>query len=282
MNSLATRWPPRLARLYSADVKRLEAKHAGKLSPGATTWEDAVKQLYKRVHEAGPRKGARIIGQAADYLGSVYENEGAHFMVANRSGSRAALLVFATFVGGDHPDLRVKEQGITITLHIIQCGRSLPRCVTGVPVAYISSHALKRLCERADDVVEPGDAAYAVVYAGILGYLVHRSPKHQDGGLSLRISDTLLVGSLHRFEKLWHNGHTLEEIVLDIRTVLDINELGDSQVALLKQGQIASEVVAAWIKNDVPERELASRIPALPRREDSYPARTARSFCTGR
>ena len=203
-------------------------------------------------------------------------------MVAHHIGSRTALLVFATFVFGDHPDRRVKEQGITITLHIVQCGRSQPRCLTGIPVAYISGHALKRLYERADVVVEPGDAACVVVYCGILGYLVHRSEKHANGGLNLRIADTLLVGSLHRFQKLWHNGHTLEEVVFDVRTVLEIAELGDDQKALFEQGHAASEVVAAWLKNDIPERDLAERIPVLPARENTYPARVTREFCTGR
>ena len=49
--STIPKWGPRLARLYSADVKRLEVKHAGQLSPGTCTWEQAVESLYKRVHE---------------------------------------------------------------------------------------------------------------------------------------------------------------------------------------------------------------------------------------
>jgi hypothetical protein len=50
------KWGPRLARLYSEDIRKLEAKHAGRLSPGASTWEQSIESLSKRVVEAGPRK----------------------------------------------------------------------------------------------------------------------------------------------------------------------------------------------------------------------------------
>ena len=48
------RWGPRLARLYSEDVRKLEAKHAGQLSPGSSTWEQAVEALYNKMSDAGP------------------------------------------------------------------------------------------------------------------------------------------------------------------------------------------------------------------------------------
>ena len=193
MNTLATHWPPRLARLYSADVKRLEAKHANALSPGTFTWEDAVKGLYERMVAAGPRKGARLISQAHAYLSSVYEDEG-DFMVAHRSGSRTALLVFATFVCGDHPDRRVKEQGITIALHVLGCWRSPPRCIVGLPVCFASKHALNRLFERGDDF-ENIHAFDALAGAATLGFLVHQAPQHQGLSLMLDGGELLLAGS---------------------------------------------------------------------------------------
>ena len=51
--NVALRYPPRLARLYSADVKRLEALHAGRLSPGVTTWSEAVEALYGACMQPG-------------------------------------------------------------------------------------------------------------------------------------------------------------------------------------------------------------------------------------
>ena len=41
MNAIP-KWGPRLARLYSEDIRKLESKHAGQLSPGTCTWEQSI------------------------------------------------------------------------------------------------------------------------------------------------------------------------------------------------------------------------------------------------
>ena len=77
MNAIP-KWGPRLARLYSEDIRKLEAKHAGKLSPGTCTWELSIESLFKCMVAAGPRKGVRLLKQAADYLNGVDLDERAH------------------------------------------------------------------------------------------------------------------------------------------------------------------------------------------------------------
>lgn len=79
---------------------------------------------------------------------------------------------------------------------------------------------------------------------------------------------------MHRCMKTYRNGLTLQEPFYDVRTVLLADEIGPARCDLLEQGEIAAGVVLEWLKDaDVDERELAERIPALPRREDSFPLR---------
>ena len=274
------RWGPRLARLYSEDVRKLEAKHADRLSPGALTWAEAIEALYNKMSDAGPVKGTKLVGRAIDYLRSIGKDERAHFMLAHWCGSRAALLVLASFSYGPHPDPRVQEEGLGIELHILQCSRSRPRCATGIPVAFVSRHALNRLYERGHDITENAHATNVFAVISVLGYLTHLSGQHTDGGMSLLVVGLLVTGALHRVMKTASSGRLLEETFFDVRTVLSADELGVSKQAQLEQGRIAAEVVAEWLSAfedpHLDERELARRIPSLPRREDSYPAMVRR------
>jgi len=275
MNAIP-KWGPRLARLYSVDVRRLEALHAARLSPGTTSWEAAVEDLYVRMVKAGPVRGSRLIRRAADYLNSIERDDTCHFVICCSGGSRTAFLMFATFCYGSHPDPTVREEGLTIVLHLISCARSRPGCAVGIPVAYISRHAINRLYERGHDITEKIHATGAFVYIGILGFLTHRSPRHTNGGLSLLFGDSLIVGAQHRFMQAREGGKVIEEAVFDVRTVLPADEIGASRAALLEQGRAATEAVVRWLKVESNELALAETIPALPRREDSYPTRISR------
>jgi hypothetical protein len=42
MNTIP-KWGPSLARLYSVNIRQLEARHAAALVPGAATWETAIR-----------------------------------------------------------------------------------------------------------------------------------------------------------------------------------------------------------------------------------------------
>jgi hypothetical protein len=279
--NVALRYPPRLARLYSADVKRLEALHAGRLSPGVTTWSEAVEALYGRVHAAGPAKGARLIRQAADYLCGTGRDERIHLVLtAGTASNRNAHLMFFTFSIGPHPDPVVEEDGLTISMHIIQCARSRPVWSSGVPVAYISRHAIKRLYERNHEIVENVDASSLFAFVGTLGYLVHSCDRHRDGGLHMLFDDTLMAGGQHRFTKVYPGGHAFEERFFDVRTVLLADEIGPHRQCQLEQGDIATAAVLGWFRDadGLATAELAELIPCLPRREDHYPLRAARSI----
>ena len=161
------RWPPRLARLYSEDVRKLEAIHADHISPGAKTWAEAVEALFQRMAKAGPVKGSRLLQKAIDYLDNIDGDQQSHFMIATNCRGRMAMLMFATFNIGVHPDPRVKEDGLTVVLHAIHCSRSRFARVTGIPVAYISMHALRRLFERGYDITE--DTSHARRHFAFVG-----------------------------------------------------------------------------------------------------------------
>jgi hypothetical protein len=146
---------------------------------------------------------------------------------------------------GPHPDPRVKEEGLGIRVHVIQCSRSRPRCACDIPVAYISRHAMNRLYERGYDITEKADATNIFIFIGGLGYLVNSanlSGHHIDGGLSLAVSNTLVVGALHRFTSTNAGGRPIGEVVFDVRTVLAVDEAGPGQQPQIEQGRIACEV----------------------------------------
>jgi hypothetical protein len=196
-------------------------------------------------------------------------------MVATNCRNRTAILMLATFSIGSHPDQRVKEDGLSIVLHVIRCSRARQARVTNIPTAYISRHAMNRLYERGHDLVENSHTTNIFTFIGALGYLVHRSEKHANGGLCLKFSDLLVVGSQHRCIKTYPNGRQFEDAFFDVRTVRDANEIGDSKWSMLEQGRIAAGVVAEWFEGEdgLPHSELAERIPRLERREDIYPLR---------
>jgi hypothetical protein len=273
MNTIP-KWGPRLARLYSEDVRKLEAIHADRLSPGTKTWNEAVVALYHRMSDIGPVKGTKLLMKAAAYLNALGRDERAHLMLSCGGGKRNSHLSFATFSYGNHPDARVREEGLTLSIHVVHCSRAEPRCASGIPVTFISKHAISRLYERGHDISENSHATSVFAFLGVLGFLTHHDSKHLGGGLHLRFSSVLAAGGLHRFAKANANGRVLDECVYDVRTVLAVDELSPSKAAMLEQGQIAAGVVLEWFKggDDLDEGELAQRIPSLPR-HDSYSAR---------
>jgi hypothetical protein len=267
---IVPRWAPRLARLYSADIKRLEATHAGRLSPGAKTWAEAIEALHRTADAAGPVKGARAIARAVDCLGAISRDERAHFTIMADVAKRAAFLMFATFEVGPHPDPLVKEDdGLVITIRALKVSRTVPAsCIAGVPVAYISRHAMKRLFEHGHDINDNSKATGLFGCIGVLGFLLSHSKVHEGGGMALNFSDLLVVGGMHRTR-----GRPIQSTFYDVRTVLPLAEVGPSKWDQIEQGAAAADVVIAWLRDtDVDIAAMVELIPALPRR-DHYPVR---------
>src|SRR4029077_6285404 len=173
-----------------------------------------------------------------------------------------------------------KERGLTLHILNRRGSRAKPRGAAGIPVAYISRHALNRLYERGHDITEKTHATSIFAVISVLGYLTHLSGQHEDSGMNLLVTGLLVTGALHRCAKPARSGRVFEEMFFDVRTVLAADELGVAKQAQMAQGRIAAEVVAEWLSAcDDPhldERALAARIPYLPRREDSYPAMVRR------
>jgi hypothetical protein len=92
--------------------------------------------------------------------------------------------------------------------------------------------------------------------------------------MSLLLAGLLVVGAVHRCDKTASSGRAFEETFYDVRTVLPADEAGPSIQAQLAQGRAATAVVEEWLRgtsDDLDEKELATRIPSLPRRADHYP-----------
>jgi hypothetical protein len=271
MDAIPVKYPPRLLRLCTANVRELEARHAAAIAPGTDNWMEAIEALFVRALDAGPRKGAQLLKKTADYLSGL-DNV---VVIASQIGSRRALLMFETLSFGAHPDRKVSENGVIIHGHVLQVSRSQPQAASGAPVAFLSEHAIRRIFERGHDLDNPADANVLFTIIGTLGFICLLSEKHRGGGLALRFDrDLLLVGGQHRYPLVRPDGREVEDCFLDIRTALAVDEIkSPEQLAQLAQGEAAAKVVAAWLAEPLAdEGNLADRIPALPRREN-YPTR---------
>lgn len=260
---------------YFRDMRRLEALHAGRISPGTKTWRDALSALFEHMRNStSPTGQATILRKATAYLYGIRPEDRAHFMIGDTGASRSALLTFATYSAGLHPLIGVDEEGIKIMQHIIRCERNgRAAAVYDIELAYISKHAIGRLHERECDLTR-GGATGSLTFIGVLGLLTRDSEKHVAGELCLHLGDTLVVGSLKHPLKRLDDGRQINGTFYDVRTVLPADEVGNQD--MLEQGRIASSVVAAWFA-DPPDddRTLADQIPFLPRRADDYTLRAA-------
>jgi hypothetical protein len=248
---------------YLREVRRREALHAARISPGTNAWRDALPALYARMAQSGsPTRQAAILRKATTHLISDKPEDCPHIMIGHSGASRSAFLCFATFSAGLHPLIGVAEEGINITQHLIRCDRNgSASLISDLNLAYISKHAIARLHGRELDLT--GDGATGVfAFIGVLGYLTKNSEKHIAGELCLHFGDTLVVG------------RTTNGTLYDVRTALPADEV--SNQAMLEQGRIASHVVASWFA-DPPDddRTIADQIPFLPRRADDYTLRSA-------
>jgi hypothetical protein len=169
---------------YCREAGRLEAFHAGRLSPGAKTWREAMTALFARGKIRSPVKQATVVNKAAAYLASVKSEDCAHMLISQYSASRAATLYFATFNASKHPLVGVEEEGIGIRQHLIRCDRN-GRCdlICDVDLAYVSKHAIARLHERECDLTRD-HATVALSVIGALGYLTKANEKRTVKGTS--------------------------------------------------------------------------------------------------
>jgi hypothetical protein len=263
---------------YFREARRFEALHASRLSPGTTTWRDALQVLFERMDKVGsPIKQAAILKAAITVLQNIDPEEAMHVGFGCHAGKRAASLCFATFSPGRHPLKGVDEEGLSVLQHVISCRRDGGgELVADINLAYISKHAVSRLHER-DYKLTAGSAFGIFAFVGILGWLTRYCDKHIEGGLCLRFRDVLVVGSLkHAAVRREADDRLLDGTFYDVRTVLPADEVRDT--AMLEQGDASAAAVAAWLKARAGIDEakvMAEQIPFLPRREDDYTLRTA-------
>jgi hypothetical protein len=160
---------------YFRDMRRLEAMHAGRLSPGVARWAAATAALYDRVKKAGsPVKQAAVLNKAIAYLNSVKPEERPYAMIAFYSANRSAQVCFATFDPGLHPLQGVHEEGLNIMQHLVDCDRNnRGKMISNVNIAYVSKHAMSRLHERGTNI----DSNDAFASIAVLGHLARERKK---------------------------------------------------------------------------------------------------------
>jgi hypothetical protein len=262
---------------YLREARRLEALHAGHISPGTKTWREAMKALLARMGTVSPVKQAALVNKATAYLTGVKDDDCTHRIIARSSASRSALLSFITFNAGNHPLVGVEEEGINVMQHQIRCDRNgRSHLISDVDLAYVSKHAIGRLHERECELTRD-NTNVALSIIGALGYLTKANQKHITGAICLRLGGVLVVGSLKHSIQHSEDGRELNGTFYDVRTVLPADEVSNRQ--LLEQGEIAARVVISWFTNPPDDAmTLADEIPFLPRREDDYTLRAATVF----
>ncbi len=255
---------------YFREARRIETLHASRISPGATTWRDALSGLFRRMDKVGsPIKQVALIKQAIAILDSIDPKEAMHIsFVGHARSRRAAGLVFAAFSAGSHPLKGVDEEGLLIMQHAIMTARAGADLRAGTILTYVSKHAMSRLHER-NHCLTAGAAFNVFGFLGILGLLTRHSDNHINGEVCLRYDDVLCVGSIKHARQSAGDGRAVDGSFYDVRTALPADEDGVDR-AKLAQGVIAYEAVAEWFATRDPRKigALAAKIPYLPRRED--------------
>jgi hypothetical protein len=264
--------------------RRQEALHAGRVSPGCTTWGAALEALYRRMNKkvASPIKQAAILHDVIAYLTSVAPEQRAHLLIGSASKSRSAMLCFASFSADTNPLAGADEDGISIRLHRMHCDRhGAGVMIVDEPSAYISKHALARIHER-ENAVNQGNFVNVVCLVGALGWLAQTSAKHINGMMCLTLDDSLVVGNLKHATQHCRDGTSHVAAFIDIRTALSVAEIDEDDArrqAMIEQGRIAYDVVRAWFDQPAGnDHGMADRIPFLPCDREDYTARAADAY----
>jgi len=255
------------------ELRKREALHSNRLSPGTKNWTDAMLNVFDEVGNMGnPIKRAKRIREIANYLNLAIDTADgfAHFVLDTGGSNRSAGLILATLGVGEHPIQGVTEDGVNILHHFITSRRGgTVRACADLNLAYISKHALARMHERGLDMDTDGTTG-VLSCIGVIGILMRHSKAHADSGMALRFDDTLIVGSLKNAVKDLGAGKGVECALFDVRTALPADEVKDYRQ--VEQGRLATLAVNEWLSNRSLATplldKLAASIPVLPRRED--------------
>jgi hypothetical protein len=257
---------------YLRELRRLEALHAGRISPGTKRWQAALQALYDRTIglRRSPKKQAAAVGSLAGYLKSVRDDY-SYLIISSFCASRAAGICFVSFEGHGHPALGVEEEGVVVASHTLMCNRhGDANMASGDILGCVSRHALARMHQRETTCeLDADQVGSALTMVGVLGLVAGRSPQHVDKGLALRLGSTLLVGTLKCATKDSHDTSSapVSSVFLDIRTALPADEVRD--LSLLEQGSETYRSIAKWFDDPTTDPlVLAEQIPFLPPRED--------------
>ena len=268
MNSIPTE-----SRIFadrcSRELRRLEKLHAGYIAPGSATWSAALEAVHDRMAKArSPIKTATMVHDLAAYLDGVPADQRAHLVVEHSGGSRSATLTVATYYAGGNPLAGVDEDGVNVEMHQMQSDRHGAGFVaTGLPLAYLSTHAMARLHQR-ESATSEQNFLNTIGLVAALAFMIRLSAKHVGGQLCIALDESLIVGSVKHALQRCSDGSSRIGSILDVRTVLPLDDLRESsarQQAMIDQGEAAFEAVRAWFGSEPgSDEDLADGIPALP------------------
>lgn len=255
------------------ELNRREHVASNAVTPGARDWEKALNHLCAGLGTS-PVKQAKAIERVARILKAVPENDCAYYIVSDHCRGRNAALDMLRVTLSDHPLRRMKsESGMLVYMDLFRCSRSNGRTCTllGLETAYVSNHALGRLYERGMYDTY-GKAINIGVYCGLLGIVLRMADQHHKGEVNLRLNDVILTGVLIHAQKRVEglSKECLDGTYIDFRTCIPYDE---SHPKRREQADRSAEVVNKMLEKDVDGETfetIASRIPYIPRREDSY------------
>jgi hypothetical protein len=257
---------------YLRELRRLETLHANRNSPGTSTWGAAFGSLFERMDERhSPRALAATVETLTTYLKSVPKEERNVRVVGASSASRSAWLCVLASCAATHPVLGIEEEGANVVAHLLTCSRKGDVSLTSAVITYASKHCLSRLHQR-EQVSSHEEMQDILDEVGMLGFLLRWGAWRDEGSVSLRVGELLVVGTL----MLGRDPEGKCAPFVDIRSAIPISET--TYPELLAQGEAFRRAVLAWLADPLdfggPAR-MAAEVPLLPVR-DNYVISTIR------
>ena len=137
------------------------------------------------VKARSPVKVAAMVHDVAAYFDGVPADQRAHLVVEHSGGSRSAVLVPVTYYAGPNPLAGVDEDGVNIEMHMMRSDRHGAGLVaTGLPLAYLSNHAVARLHQR-ESATSESNFRNTIGLVAALAFVARLSAKHVGGQLCI-------------------------------------------------------------------------------------------------
>jgi hypothetical protein len=243
------------------DIRARSRAGAGLLSPGTSTWREALDVFAKRMSKCKSvvHAGKQFATGRARLIEAQREHRACYINLC-MSRKRSGLFQVLTHEVSKHPATKEGYDGIMICSYHCHLQRIGCVSVSGSRVAFVSWHALGRLYERSSTNME--DAWNIVGLLGIAGLLMRYSDQHLNNSVNVAVEgDILCAGVLRPL-----NGCNP---FFDCLTVLPSDEPKYANQFL--QGKHVANAVMTYLHSDSADpRHYADKIPVLPFNRNDY------------